>query len=141
MKPTQPPKDGPITTALLEAVKMRRQMLDAGHPPEQVDHLVGQGLKATLGNRRPEAWRFYCEHCRDTGWVNVQPGPEETQRLIAMYGSADQCAGYVVKCEPCKWTQREREKRRKVRGEEFGGYDLAAAGQTKSKRTFSKFGR
>ena len=143
MKPTQPPVDGPITKALMEAVAMRRQMLDAGHLPEYVDHEVGKGLKALLGNNRPEPWKFYCEHCRDTGWVNVTPSAEELARLATMYGDPDQHAGYVVKCEPvCRWTQMEREKRRKASGQEFDpDDDLAGAGQTKPTRGFKRFGR
>ena len=143
MKKPPPPTDGPITKALAEAVAMRRQMLDAGHMPEYVNREIGKGLKALLGNKRSEPWKFYCEHCRDTGWINVQPSSEELDRLTAMYGDPYQHAGYVVKCQPCKWTEMEREKRRKQAGQDtFGGDDdLAMAGQTKPKRGFSRMGK
>ena len=141
MKPTQPLQDGPITKALLEAVQMRRQMLDAGHPPEEVDYHVGIGLKAILGNKRSEPWKFYCEHCRDTGWVNVHPSAAELVRLTTMYGDPNQHAGYVVKCQPCKWTEMEREKRRKASGQDFDpDDDLAGVGITKKpSRGFKRF--
>jgi hypothetical protein len=142
MKKPEPVKDGPITKALLEAVALRKQLIADGMPPEAADKIVGQGLKAVLSNPRPEGWKFYCEHCRDTGWINVRPSIEEEARLTALYGSPDKAQGYVSKCEPCKWIQMEREKRRKQMGQDFAGGDddLVQAGQTK-KRGFSKFGK
>lgn len=143
MKPVKTAEDGPITKALLEAVTMRRQMLDAGHLPEYVDHEIGKGLKALLGNTRAEPWRFYCERCHDTGWSPVRPSAAEETRLVTMYGTAEEGHGYSVKCDPCPHMQREREKQRKQQGQEFGGGDdeLVAAGQVKPKRGFSKFGK
>lgn len=142
MKPTQPPADGPITKALMDAVAMRRQMLDAGHLPEYVDREIGKGLKAILGNTRSEPWRFYCERCHDTGWSPVRPSAAEEARLVTMYGTTDANHGYSVKCDPCPHMQREREKRRKQRGEEFDpADDLAAAGMTKPTRGFKRFGK
>jgi hypothetical protein len=133
--------DGPIAKALLDAVAMRRQMLDAGHLPEYVDREIGKGLKALLGNKRPEPWRFYCDRCHDTGWSPVRPSAETEAKLIAMYGTAEEGHGYSVKCDPCPWMQREREKRR-LAGQDVGGEDdFVTAGQTKPKRGFSKFGR
>lgn len=141
MKPTQPPSDGPITKALLEAVTMRRQMLDAGHPPEEVDTAIGVGLKALLGNKRAEPWKFYCEHCHDSGWINVLPSLEREAKLAALYGHKDCHQGYVMACEPCKWRAMEREKRRKQQGLDGGEDDFAMAGQIKKPtRNFSKFG-
>lgn len=143
MKKPEPPKDGPITRALIEAVQIRRQFIDAGMSEEEADYRVGQGLKAVLGNQRPAPWRFYCERCRDTGWVNVEPSAEELERITKLYGDPNQTQGYVVKCEPlCKWTLLEREKRRKQSGQDFDPEDdLAGAGQTKPTRGFKRFGR
>ena len=142
MKPTQPPVEGPITKALIEAVKMRREMLDAGHLPEYVDHEVGKGLKALLGNTRPEPWRFYCDRCHDTGWSPVRPSAAEEARLVTMYGTAEESHGYSVKCEPCPWNQQEREKRRKQSGQDFDPEDdFVTAGQVKPKRKMSRFGQ
>lgn len=121
---------------------MRRQMLDAGHPAADVDYLVGQGLKAALGNKRSEPWRFLCDRCHDTGWSPVRPSREEEARLVTMYGTAEEGHGYSVKCDPCRYNAQEREKRRQKSGD-FSGHgedDLAAAGQMKPKRGFSKFG-
>jgi len=142
MKRTTPQADGPITKALLDAVTMRRQMLDNGHPAKDVDYHVGQGLKALLGNKRSEPWRFLCERCRDTGWSAVKPSTDEEVKLMGMYGCTDDNAGYSVKCEPCRYMDREREKRRKIAGDSgYGGEeDFASAGQMKPKRGFSKFG-
>lgn len=143
VKPSKPAEDGPITKALMEAVAMRRQMLDAGHPPAYVDQEIGKGLKALLGNTRSEPWKFYCTRCRDTGWINVEPSDAEYARLTAMYGEAPEHAGYVVKCDAdCQWLRLEREKRRKQLGQDFtgGDDDLVAAGQVKPKRGFKKFG-
>jgi hypothetical protein len=141
MKST-PPATGPITQALHEAVAMRRQLLDSGMAEQEVDRIVGRGLKAILGNTRPQPWRFYCEQCRDTGWVNVEPSEDERARLVRIYGDDQQHQGYVVKCEPCKWTQMEREKRRKQLGQEGSDEndDFAAAG-VKQKRGFQKLTR
>jgi hypothetical protein len=143
VKPPKSASDGPITKALLDAVAMRRQLLDNGHDPAEVDRTVGQGLKALLGNPRGEPWKFYCRDCRDTGWVNVVPSPDEQARLEKMYGDTTQQVGYVRKCGPeCRWLQLEREKRRKQQGQDFApDDDLVAAGQIKPKRRFSQVGR
>jgi hypothetical protein len=137
-----PTVEGPITKALLDAVTMRRQMLDAGHPATDVDTAVGLGLKALLGNTRPEPWRFLCDRCHDTGWSPVRPSAESEDRLQAMYGSIDEHQGFSVKCDPCRWQTSEREKRRKALGQDGPEDDFVNAGQTqKSTRTFTKFGR
>ena len=142
VKPSKPTPDGPITTALIEAVKMRREMLDAGHLPEYVDHEVGKGLKALLANPRPEPWRFLCDRCHDTGWSSVRPSAETEAKLLQMYGSTENSHGYYVKCEPCPWNQREREKRRKQAGQDFDPEDdFVTAGQVKPKRKMSRFGQ
>ena len=144
MKKPQPAGDGPITKALLDAVTMRREMLDKGHSAAEVDYHVGQGLKALLGNKREQPWRFLCDLCHDTGWVEVPPSTEERARLEALYGSVDQTQPIYNPCgQYCKWNAREREKRRKLRGDDFSGSDdeLVMAGQTKKGKGFSKFGR
>lgn len=128
---------GPITKALEEAVELRRQLLDSGMPEAEVNQRIGQSLKAVLGHKRSEPWRFYCEHCRDTGWVNVEPSEQEQARLVRLYGDAQKHAGYVTKCQPCKWTELEREKRRR-KAELSDEDDLAAAGQTKKSRGFRR---
>lgn len=130
--------EGPITKALMAAVDLRRKMLDDGMSAAEVDRIVGQGLQSVLGSQRE--WRFYCEHCRDTGWINVRPSPEEEARLLRLYGSVDQAQGYVVKCEPCKWNQMQREQRRRLHGQDIEENDYAAAGQT-TKRGFKKLTR
>ena len=130
---------GEITHALEDALDLRKKLIADGTPVAEANHIVGQGLKAVLGNTREAPWRFYCEHCRDTGWVNVLPSAEEVERLTRMYGWADKTMWYVVKCEPCKWMQMEREKRRQKAGHESED-DFAAAGQVKKRRTFTKFG-
>lgn len=143
-KPTPPRTDGEIYKALMDAFEGhgRRQLIEGGTPEHEADRIIGQGLKAVMGNPRPEPWKFYCERCRDTGWSEVRPSPETEQKLIAMYGSVEQAQPYYVKCEPCKWTQLEREKRRKQAGQEFGEEDeFVTAGQVKPKRKFSQFGR
>lgn len=142
MKPKPPAKDGPITKALLEAVELRTSLIASGMSEQEADSRVGQGLKALLANPRPEGWKFYCDLCRDTGWIEVPPSAEERDRLIAMYGSVEQAQPIYHPCgQYCKWTIREREKRRQKAGEDFGEDDLAAAGQTKTpRRKFSRFG-
>ena len=140
MKPSKPPAVGPITTALLDAVTMRRQMLDNGHAASEVDHHIGVGLKALLGRGLP---RFLCSRCRDTGWVTSPPSATEMRRIIALYGDDAQTQDYVVKCDPCAWNANERVKRR-VRGQDTGdggADDVVAAGQTTSTRGFRKVGR
>jgi hypothetical protein len=140
MKRPPPAVDGPITKALTEAVTMRRQMLDQGHLPEYVDHEIGKGLKALLGNKRSDPWRFLCDRCHDTGWSPVRPSAETEAKLTEMYGTAEEGHGYSVKCDPCPHMQRERDKRRQA-GQDVGGDDdFAMAGQTKPKRGFSRMG-
>lgn len=135
------PTEGPITKALTEAVAMRRQMLDNGHPADEVDKAIGVGLKALLANKRSEPWKFYCEHCHDSGWINVLPSLELEAKLTTMYGDKDQHQGYVMACEPCKWRQLERERRRAKQGLDGAEDDFASAGITKKPaRTFAKFG-
>ena len=130
MKKPAPRQDGPITKALMEAVTLRRELLDSGTPKLEADRIVGEGLRALLANPRPEAWRFYCPHCQDTGWITVEPSAEELVRLTRLYGENPQYQGYVVACEPCKWRTMEREKRRRQRGEEHDENDFVAAGKT-----------
>lgn len=125
-------KEGPITKALKEGLKLRAQLIADGTPEREADRIVGQGLKAVLQNPRPEPWHFLCERCRDTGFVNVEPSEDERRRLTRLYGPNPQTQGYVEKCEPCRWTQTEREKRR-TRDEQEDD-SLVAAGQTKRTR-------
>jgi hypothetical protein len=130
---------GEISKALEEGVALRRQLIADGTPRHEADYIVGQGLKAVLGAQRSEPWRFYCEHCRDTGWITITPPTDEQARLRKLYGDAESHAGYVVKCEPCKWLPLEREKRRQKFGD-GDEEDFVTAGKTKPKRHFSKFG-
>ena len=129
---------GEISAALEDAVKLRRQLIDDGTPATEADHIVGQGLKAVLGAQRADPWRFYCEHCRDTGWINVTPSAEAQARLRKLYGASDQHAGYLVKCEPCKWNDMQRAERRKKSGDAFGEDDLLAAGQMNKSKGFKR---
>jgi hypothetical protein len=130
---------GTITKALEEAIDLRQQLLAGGMGVREVDQRIGQSLKAVLGASRAFPWRFYCERCRDTGAVVVEPSADELTRLVRLYGDEPPHAGYVVKCEPCKWIQVEREKRRKKAGEEYDADALEGAGQTK--RGFHKLTR
>lgn len=137
---SQPPKEGPITKALREAVELRRGLMADGTPEHEADHIVGQGLKAVLANPRPEPWHFYCQRCRDTGWINVDPSPQEHARIVAMYGDASHAAGYLSACDPCVWRQREREKRRQQLGIDGGGGDDDFVMAGKTKRGFRRAG-
>lgn len=125
-------REGPITKALREGLKLRQRLLADGTTEVEADRIVGQGLKAVLENPRKETWRFLCVACRDTGMVEAQPSEDEMARLIKLYGPNPQYQSYVIPCEPCRWRQREREKRRKLLGDEEEG--LVAAGQTKRGR-------
>lgn len=129
---------GRITQALEDAVDLRQKLIADGMPAAEADAHVGRGLKDILGAQREHPWRFYCEHCRDTGWVNVTPSDQEIARLTRLYGDATSHAGYVVKCQPCKWMEMERQKRRQ-KAEMADEDDFAAAGQTK--RGFRKLTR
>lgn len=110
-----PTKKGPITKALEEAVALRKRLIADGTPVDQADQIVGQGLKSVLGNSRHEKWRFYCDRCHDTGWVEVEP---EWGRLTLLYGPNPQAHSFVRKCEPCRYLEREREKRRSREGDD-----------------------
>src|SRR3990167_3375911 len=109
---------GEITHALEDALELRKKLIADGTPVAEADYIVGQGLKAVLGNTREAPWRFYCEHCRDSGWITMTPSDAELERLTRLYGDPKQTQSYVVKCEPCKWLQLEREKRRQKAGHE-----------------------
>ena len=123
-------KPGPITRALTEAIALRKQLLADGVPEAEADQIVGKGLKAVLGNPRANAWHFYCDRCHDTGWVEVEPDAFRMERLYGPKGSAQPT---YRKCEPCRYLEREREKRRD-RDDDLG--DFVKAGQMKPKSRF-----
>lgn len=131
---------GEITKALEDAITLRKALIADGTPEAEADYIAGQGLKAVMGNTRHERWRFYCDECRDTGWRTVET---TDPRVEQFYGSGGSAHGHVVKCEPCRWNQMEREKRKRLQG--FDGADdddLAAAAQVKKPaRKFSRFGQ
>lgn len=142
MRPKPPQQEGPITKALHEAVALRKALIADGTPEHEANQIVGQGLKALLANPREAPWKFYCDLCRDTGWISVVLTADEIARHTTMYGAADQVQDTVAPCgQYCRWTQMEREKRRKKAGEEGGDDDFASAGMTKKPtRKFAKFG-
>ena len=78
-------------------------------------------------------WRFYCERCHDTGWAPVAPSAEEQARLVRFYGDTPAHADYVVRCDPCRWLQMEREKRRKQQGQDADA-DLVTATQVRRRK-------
>lgn len=123
--------DGPITTALKAGIELRAKLIADGTPEHEADHIVGQGLKAVMGNPRNQAWRFYCERCRDTGMMEVVP---DLERMTKLYGPNPQMQPTYRPCEPCLWRTREREKRRKAAGEP--DQDFAAAGHMKPRKKF-----
>jgi hypothetical protein len=127
-----PRADGPITTAIRDAMKLRLKLLADGTPEHEADRICGQGLKAVLGNSRAEPWRFLCERCKDSGWIDVDPSRAELVRLIELYGPDPKYQGYVMACEPCRWRTREREKRRERFDEDDESF--AAAGRTQRRK-------
>ena len=132
MKPLTP-KEGPITKALHEAVAMRKQLIADGMPAAQADTTVGHGLKALLGNKRAEPWRFYCEACHDSGWVEVAPDLERMRRLYGTVGEPWQPTYRA--CEPCAWRTRQRKQRQTVDEDDF-----TTSRTAKPSRGFSKVG-
>ena len=120
-------KDGPITKAIREAIKLWHELIAGGTSVKETDRIVGLGLKGALGNPRPIPWRFYCEKCHDTGWVGIQPSPLTMERLVRLYGDNPQYQDYVEKCEPCAWTQKQRNERRFIEGDD--GFE--SAGRTR----------
>ena len=125
-------KPGPITKALTEAIALRKQLLAGGMPEAEADAIVGKGLKAVLGHPRANSWRFYCDRCRDTGWVSVTPDIERMERL---YGPKGGYQDTLRKCEPCRYLERERSLRRKREGGDDD--DFVAAGHDRRKPRFS----
>lgn len=122
--------DGKISRAVREGLILRKQLLADGVPEEEADRIVGQGLKGAWEHKtgRTDPWHYYCDHCKDTGWRLTRPTYVEMQRLIRLYGEDPQYQPYYVKCEPCKYVDRQREERRQQQGRLEG---VAAAGQTK----------
>ncbi len=127
--------DGKISRGVREGLAMRATLLKMGTPEADVDRQVGQVLKrawqASLQSTRT-VWHYVCARCKDTGWVNVDPSVEELERLTSLYGPGPPHEGYVIRCEPCLWNQREREKRRRLFEEEGEGFVTAV--QRKRKR-------
>lgn len=121
--------DGPITTAIRDAIKLRAQLLAGGTPEHEADRIVGEGLKAVLGHSRHERWRFYCDICQDRGWVNV---PAEAERMTRVYGPNPQHQPVYRPCDPCRWRHREREQRRRAEGRPEEDFVMAA--QVKPRR-------
>jgi hypothetical protein len=135
-----PDLKGPVSKALEDALTLRQGLIADGTPEHEADYIVGQGLKAVIGGKREREWQFYCATCKDTGWINIDPAIDEQGRLVKFYGEQPDHHGYVVKCEPCKWTTMQREKRR-AQGNEFeDDDDPAGAGRMKPQRKFSRFG-
>ena len=135
MKRLAAPK-GRITQAIQDAQAMLDQLRAGGMSLAEAAVLIQPGLKAVLANPRATPWRFYCDACHDTGWCNVEPSSEERARVERLYGEADAVRGYVTACEPCRWRQKERAKRREVDDE-----DVASAGKTAPRRGWSRAGR
>ncbi len=127
-----PRSDGPITRALKEGVKLRRQLLDGGMAEAEADRIVGQGLKAVLGNPNAERMTFLCHKCQDSGWLNVEPTEWEMKRLVRLYGPNPQYQPYMQKCDPCRWIDQEREKRRRLLNHDDDG-GVSGAGRTSRK--------
>lgn len=96
----------------------------------EANRIVGAGLKAVMGNNRHLPWRFYCNNCRDTGWVEVTP--RDMQRLERIYGKDAKHQTAVEPCEPCLFRQKQREERRRLAGNE-GDDDFESAGRTRKR--------
>jgi hypothetical protein len=130
--------DGKISRAIREGLALRKRLLADGMPEAEVDAIVGQGLKGAwqdstkrVGDERD--WTYRCGKCCDSGWIIVKPSYMEQKRLARLYGDNASHQDYMQACDPCRWREDEREKRRQSGGE-FEG--LAAAGQTKQPRKY-----
>jgi hypothetical protein len=121
--------DGKISRAIREGLILRKRLIADGLSPYEADQIVGQGLKGAWAHgERTEPWHSVCERCKDSGWIIVKPSYMEQKRLQRLYGDDPQHQDYMQACDPCRWREQEREKRRQLSGD-FEG--LAAAGQTK----------
>lgn len=130
---------GAIIAAIRAAITLRAQLLADGMPPDQADVIVGKGLESVMGNPRSEPWHFLCPSCHDTGWREVAPSTAEAERLSRLYGDIPQDAR-LVKCEPCRWQQRERQAQQRKRGEHYDASEEFLNASVKS-RGFTKVGR
>lgn len=126
-------RDGPITKAIRAAVALRQQLLADGMSESEADRICGQGLKGALGNSRAIPWRFYCEKCRDSGWMHIEPSPREMERLLRLYGDKPDYQEYIQKCEPCAWIQKQRNERRASGGGDEDDFESAARTRQKSR--------
>ncbi len=101
--------DGKISRAVREGLELRAKLLADGVDEAEADRIVGQGLKgAWLG--RDEPWHYFCEKCKDSGWIIVPPSYWELQRLERMYGEHPQHQDYMQACDPCHWRERQRKR-------------------------------
>lgn len=114
MKPILP--DGLISRAVREGLELREKLLADGMDIAEADRIVGEGLRAawiqstqrfTAGER---IWHYYCQRCRDSGWIGVDPDVPRLQRL---YGTDAAMIPDHRKCDPCPWQHKERESRQR----------------------------
>lgn len=101
--------DGKISRAIREGLDLRGKLLADGMAEEEADRIVGQGLKAAWQDSTGEstrAWFYYCDRCKDTGWIEVEPN---WPRLRRLYGADAPRIPDFRKCDPCRWQNRQRE--------------------------------
>lgn len=116
MKKTLVP-DGKISRAVREGLELREKMLADGMDELEVDRIVGKGLQAAWGDSIGQSgrfWGYYCNECKDTGWIETAPDVERIRRL---YGEDGACHPFYLKCDPCRWQNSEREVRAKQKAD------------------------
>lgn len=103
--------DGKITRAVKEGLETRARLIAEGTDEVDADRIVGESLRRAWGNsigQDGREWRYYCERCKDTGWSEIAP---DGARLDRLYGPGGASHPFYVKCEPCAWQNRERDRR------------------------------
>ena len=103
--------DGKITRAVVAAIAKREKLVAEGMDVEVIDTLIGADLKAVWQASRNEPWHYYCERCKDSGMIVVQPTYVEQKRLARLYGDNPQYQDYMQPCDPCHWRDMQRANR------------------------------
>lgn len=104
--------DGKISRAVRDGLALRDKFIADGMDETEINRIIGEGLKGawqdSLGQQAGRVWRYLCDCCKDTGWSEIAP---DRERLDRLYGDGGAAHPAYVKCDPCPWQNRERERR------------------------------
>lgn len=103
---------GRMSKVVERALALRAKLLNDGALEIDADREVGQLLQQAWGVVDREPWRYLCNSCRDTGWVEIGPTDAAVHRLKKIYGADWYTQPHYEPCfVDCKWRVREQDRR------------------------------